>query len=210
MNPLADYLNEHPEASAANVSDVLKGLRTMSPGIRPVAPTGRVVGKAFTVKAFPGSILTVHKALTEASNGDILVVDGEGDVGAGALLGEIMARECARKKFAAIIVDGAVRDVDGIAELGFSVFARGVTPRVGTNRRLGATAIPVSCGGQIVRPGDLIVADADGVVNVPREASKDVLEGLQTLLEKERDLCVRIDAGDEIADLLGFRDQFAA
>lgn len=205
---LLAFLEARPTASAANLSDVLQGLHTMDPGIVPVASTSRVVGRAFTVRAYPGSIITVHKALTEARRGDVLVVDGEGDVRAGALIGEIMARECMRKGFAAVVVDGAVRDVDGIAELGLPVYARGMTPRVGTNRRLGRTGVEISCGGLLVRPGDVVVADRDGVVVVPASEAGTVRTGLAALLEKEAALCADIDAGHEIADLLEFRPLF--
>ena len=81
-------------ASTANVSDVLGSMGVMQPAIRSMVPGCKFVGRAFTVKAYPGSILTVHKALFEAGPGDVLVVDGEGDSGAGALMGEIMALEC--------------------------------------------------------------------------------------------------------------------
>lgn len=182
-------------ATTANVSDVLGSLGVMHPGIKPAVPGFRMVGRAFTVKAYPGSIITVHKALVEASPGDLLVVDGEGDIGSGALLGEIMALECQTKGFAGIVIDGAVRDVDGLRELGFPVFARGVTPRVGTNRRLGKTQVPVSCGGVVVHPGDIILGDDNGVVAIPQDQEAGLATALEALLAKEQQVMEEIRQG---------------
>jgi len=207
---MSDLEKKFGVATTANVSDVLGSLGVMHPGIKPSVPGFRVLGRAFTVKAYPGSIITVHKALFEASPGAVIVVDGEGDVSAGALLGEIMALECQTRGLAGIVIDGAVRDVDGLREVGFPVFARGVTPRVGTNRRLGRTQVPVSCGGIVVHPGDIILGDNNGVVAVPRDEEEGLAAALETLLAKEQKLMEGIKQGIFLAETLGFRDSFKA
>lgn len=191
-------------ATTANISDILGSIGVMHPDIKPAVPGLRALGRAFTVKAYPGSIITVHKALVEASPGDMIVVDGEGDVGSGALLGEIMALECQIKGFAGIVIDGAVRDVDGLQELGFPVFARGLTPRVGTNRRLGQTQVPVSCGGVVVHPGDIILGDGNGVVAIPQYKEEGLAAALETLLAKEQRLVEGIKQGVFLAERLDF------
>lgn len=207
---LISYLEANSEVGAANVSDVLGSLKTMEP-VFSVTTTERLYcGRAFPVTCYPGSIITVHKALTEASAGDVLVVNGEGDSSGGALLGEIMARECVRRGFAGIVLFGAVRDVRGISELNFPVHACASTPRVGTNRRLGPTVDSTVCAGQVVRKGDIIVADGDGVVVVPHEQEQEVLEKLKALVEREAELIQKIDEGHEIADLLDMRKEFSA
>jgi regulator of RNase E activity RraA len=198
------------QVTTANVSDVLGSLGVMHPAIQTVVPGSRLVGRAFTVKAYPGSIITVHKALVEASPGEVLVVDGEGDTGAGALLGEIMALECQTRGFAGAVIDGAIRDLDGLVEQGFPVFARGVTPRVGTNRRVGQTQVPVSCGGVAVHPGDLIVGDENGVVAIPQDREEGLAAALEALLAKEKALVQGIKEGRYLADTLGFRESFGA
>ena len=197
---MSDLKKQLGVATSANVSDVLGSLGVMHPGIKPAVSGFRMVGRAFTVKAYPGSIITVHKALVEASAGDLIVVDGEGDVGSGALLGEIMALECQTKGFAGIVIDGAVRDVDGLKELGFPVFARGVTPRVGTNRRLGRTQVPVSCGGIVVHPGDMIFGDNNGVVAIPQDKEDGLAAALAALLAKEEKMMEDIRRGIFLAD----------
>jgi len=207
---MSELENMFGAATTANVSDVLGSLGVMHPDIKPAVPGFRMLGRAFTVKAYPGSIITVHKALVEASPGDLIVVDGEGDVGAGALLGEIMALECQTKGFAGIAIDGAVRDVDGLRELGFPVFARGVTPRVGTNRRLGRTQVPVSCGGIVVHPGDIILGDDNGVVAVPQNEERGLAAALNALLAKEEKLMEDIKHGIFLAEGLGFKDSLKA
>jgi 4-hydroxy-4-methyl-2-oxoglutarate aldolase len=195
-------------SSTANVSDELGSMGVMLPAIHSMVPSCSFVGRAYTVKAYPGSILTVHKALFEAGPGDVLVVDGEGDSRAGALMGEIMALECQIKGFAGAVIDGAVRDVPGLVAQGFPVFARAVTPRVGTNRRLGQTQVPVSCGGVVVQPGDLVMGDDNGVVII----SKDQEEGLAAALEarwaKEEAMIQAVKEGIYLAETLGFLTQF--
>jgi 4-hydroxy-4-methyl-2-oxoglutarate aldolase len=198
------------QASTANVSDVLGSMGVMQPAIRSMVPGCKLLGRAFTVKAYPGSILTVHKALFEARAGHVLVVDGEGDSGAGALMGEIMALECQVKGFAGAVIDGAVRDVPGLVEQGFPVFARAATPRVGTNRRLGQTQVPVSCGGVVVWPGDLVMGDDNGVVVIPKDREEDLAAALEALQVKERKLIQGIREGIYLAEEFGFTDIFEA
>jgi 4-hydroxy-4-methyl-2-oxoglutarate aldolase len=198
------------QASTANVSDVLGSMGVMQPVIRSMVPGCKLLGRAFTVKAYPGSILTVHKALFEARAGDVLVVDGEGDSGAGALMGEIMALECQVKGFAGAVIDGAVRDVPGLVTQGFPVFARAATPRVGTNRRLGQTQIPVSCGGVVVRPDDLVMGDDNGVVVIPKDKEEDLAAALEALQVKERELIQGIREGIFLAEKFDFTAMFEA
>jgi RraA family protein len=206
---MSRLLEKLSQVSTANVSDVLESLGVLHPHITSVTPGKHMVGTAFTVRAYPGSIITVHKALLEASPGDVIVVDGEGDIQAGALFGEIMAKECAVKGFAGIVVDGAVRDVDGLLDEGLPVFARAVTPRVGTNRRLGATQVPISCGGVAILPGDLIVGDDNGVVVIPADKTETLIGALDALLEKERGLVEAIERGTYLAETLGFAALFS-
>jgi 4-hydroxy-4-methyl-2-oxoglutarate aldolase len=205
---MTELLAKLAHAATANVSDVLGSMVTMHPDICAIVPGKRLIGRAFTVKAYPGSIITVHKALTEAAVGDVIIVAGEGDVRAGALLGEIMALECQTRGFAGVVIDGAVRDVQGLREQGYPVFARGVTPRVGTNRRLGQTQIPVSCGGLVIHPGDLIFGDDDGVVAIPQNQELELAAALDALLAKEAKLVAGIQEGRYLAETLGFENIF--
>src|SRR5690606_26227640 len=98
--------------------------------------------------------------------------------------------------------------VVGLRELGLPTFSRHVTPRVGSNRRLGTVGQRISCGGITVEPGDWIVGDDDGVVVVPQAEAERLVEAGRALEDKERDIAARIDAGERIADILNFRAAF--
>ncbi len=202
------FIKENETVGTGNVSDILGSMNVMDPGIKPLKLGLRLVGRALTAKAYPGSIITVHKALYEAGPGDVLVVDASGDSVAGAMFGEIMSYEAQRVGLAGLVVDGAVRDVSGINELGFTVFARGKTPRVGTNRRVGEVNVPINCAGVVVNPGDIIFGDEDGVVVIPQAEEEQFIGRLKALLAREADIIKQIDAGMRVADILNFTEQF--
>jgi len=190
--------------ATATLSDAQKSLGIMRPAIRPLAPGMRIAAIAHTVKCYPGSIITVHKALLEARPGEVLVVDGEGDE-RGALFGELMTLQAQANGLAGIVVDGPVRDRVAVMASGFAVFASSVTPRVGSNRRVGETQIPIQCGGVVVRPGDVIVADDDGVAVIAFEQADAVVEAAEAIKRKEAAIREAIAAGQQLADLIGFR-----
>lgn len=201
-----DYIARLRRLDTAGVADAQKGIGILDPAIRSMVPGLKLAGPAFTVKCYPGSIITVHKAFTEAAPGDVLVVDGEGDARAGALIGELMSREAIERGFAGIVVDGPVRDLNGLRELRFPTFASAVTPRVGVNRRVGYTGIPVSVGGIIVRPGDYILADDDGVAVIPQEDLATIVEAVEGIERKEAGLVEAIGRGERLVDLLNFQE----
>lgn len=190
--------------ATATISDAQKSLGIMRPSIRPLAPGMRIAAVAHTVKCYPGSIITVHKALLEAKPGEVLVVDGEGD-DRGALFGELMTLQAQANGLAGIVVDGPVRDRAAVVVAGFAVFASSVTARVGSNRRVGETQIPIQCGGVVVRPGDVIVADDDGVAVIAIEQVEAVAEAAEAIKRKEVGIREAIAEGQQLADLIGFR-----
>ncbi|MEA4882981.1 MAG: RraA family protein [Clostridia bacterium] len=195
--------------ASANASDALNKTNTMDAAIKSVNPGKRVAGRAYTVDCYPGSIITCHKALGEVKPGQILVINGHGDP-SGAMWGGLMSLEAIQRGVAGVIVDGAVRDVNTIRELGLPVFAGHVTPCVGSNRTVGSTGNPIVCGGVIVRTGDLIIADDDGVVVVPEERIEEVLRRVAAIVEKEKDIAEKVRSGAHIADLIGMSDAIAA
>jgi regulator of RNase E activity RraA len=203
---VSDFVTRLERLEAAKVADAQGGLGVLDHGIRSIVPGLKVAGTAYTVKCYPGSIITVHKALTEAKAGDILVVDGEGDGRAGALMGEIMALECIDRGFKGIVCDGALRDANGLRDLKFPAFARHITPRVGVNRRLGLTGVDVTVGGVIVRTGDYILADDDGVAVIPQEKIAETLDKVEAIVVKEQGLVDAIGRKERLVDLLGFKE----
>ena len=142
--------------------------------IAPLAPTMRFAGPALTVEVRPGDNLMIHAALAIARPGDVIVVDGKGDLGS-ALMGEIMSQQALALGVAAVVIDGAVRDAEAIRALGFPMFAAGLNPNGPTKAVAGRLNHPVSVGGVTVRPGDLVVGDADGVTVIEREKAAAML-----------------------------------
>jgi regulator of RNase E activity RraA len=162
--------------SASDVSDAMGRFYAMDPGI--VSRTGLpLCGVAVTVNARPGDNLMVHKAMELARTGDVLVVCTNGCT-TSAIFGDIMANTAVAVGLGGLVVDGAVRDVEGLKALGLPTYSRAVTPGACDTDGPGEVNVPVSCGGVVVAPGDVVVGDADGVVVVPREDAAVVLERL--------------------------------
>lgn len=161
-----------------DISDVLNRMYTMSPDIKNVVNDARICGPACTVKVFPGDNLMVHKALDVARPGDVIVVDTSCSQ-RNAVIGDLIANKARHRGISGFIIDGLVRDLPGIAETGLPVFARGVTSFGPLHRGPGELNHPVSCGGIVVNPGDIVAADPSGVTVVRKEFARDVLGRLQ-------------------------------
>jgi RraA family protein len=161
-----------------DISDLLNRLYAVNPAIQCLtSPEHVLCGPACTVKVFPGDNLMVHKALDVAQPGDIVVVDSGGST-SNAVLGDLISTKAKHRKIAGFIIDGLVRDLPSILPLDFPVFARGTTPIGPLHRGPGEINFPICCGGIVVNPGDLIVADAAGVIVVPREIAAELLDRL--------------------------------
>jgi 4-hydroxy-4-methyl-2-oxoglutarate aldolase len=169
---LIDRAAQYPSSILADVA----GRRgALSSRIAPLAPTMRVTGSALTVEVRPGDNLMIHAAMAIAKPGDVLVIDGKGDENS-ALMGEIMVSQCMACGIAGVIIYGAVRDTEAIRALGFPMYAIGANPNGPTKLVPGRLNWPISVGGVTVQPGDLIVADGDGVVVVEPAKVPAVLE----------------------------------
>lgn len=141
-------------------------------------------GPAVTVRVRPGDNLMIHKALMMVQPGDVLVIDGGGDV-TQALVGGLMRTTCMAKKLGGLVIDGAIRDLCEWAQDGMPIFARGHTHRGPGKDGPGEINIALACAGLAVLPGDLVVGDADGVIAVPADEAADVLERCRAHLKKE-------------------------
>ena len=162
-----------------DISDMLNRMYTMDSGIKSYGSVAKVVGPACTVKTFPGDNLMVHKSMDVAQPGDVIVIDTGGSQGS-AVLGDLVSSKALHRGVAGFIVDGLIRDVEGIKEIGLPVFARGVTPFGPLHRGPGELNFAVSCGGIVVNPGDIIVADENGVVVVRKEFAHATVEQLES------------------------------
>lgn len=166
----------------SDISDLLNRMYTMSSEIHNVINDLPIVGSACTVKVFPGDNLMVHKALDIVKPGDVIVVDASG-CRSNAVLGDLVASKAKHRGVAAFVIDGLVRDLPAMREVGLPVFARGVTPVGPLHRGPGEINYPVSCGGIVVNPGDIILGDMTGVVVVRRDFADDVL--MRAFAQKE-------------------------
>jgi RraA family protein len=201
-----DPLRRIARVPTAILSDALGRLGTMAAAIKPVVPGMRLTGIAHTVRCFPGDYLTLLKALAEAREGEVLVVDGGGMLEA-ALLGRLMAIEARRKGLHGFIIDGAVRDVRDLEEVGVPVFARAATPRVGTAEHLQETQVPIICGGAPVQPGDIVHGDEDGVVVFPPKKLRAVASRAQEILRHEDEVVRKLKRGRPLAELTKLFDR---
>ncbi|HTH79220.1 MAG TPA: RraA family protein, partial [Ramlibacter sp.] len=164
----AGIVQEAARYQAAIIADVAGRRGALDGRIRAVRPNMKLAGTAFTVEVRPGDNLMIHAAMSLAKPGDVIVVDGKGDVGA-ALMGTIMMTACKQLGIAGVVIDGAVRDTLEIEEMGFPVFAAGYNPNGPTKNIAGRIGHPISVGGVTVHAGDFVIGDADGVVVVERE-----------------------------------------
>jgi regulator of RNase E activity RraA len=176
-----------------NLADAMGRFHFMDPGIK--SRTGvPLCGVAVTVNARPGDNLMVHKALEIAKPGDIIVVSTNGNT-TSAVFGELMCHSAVAAKLGGIVVDGAIRDVEGIAALGFPAFSRSVTPGGGDKDGPGEINVAISCGNTVVTAGDVVAGDSDGVVVVPRLDAAEVLDHVEQLVEREKKRIEEIRGG---------------
>jgi regulator of RNase E activity RraA len=189
-----DVVNLYADFSSPNISDNMNRINGASAEIRPMHGPEKLLGSAFTVRTRPGDNLIVHKALDMLEPGDALVVDAGGDT-TNAIFGEIMTRIAIKKGATGLVVDGAIRDAATFAEAGFPCFARGATHRGPYKDGPGEINVPITVGGAIVRPGDVVFGDADGVVVVPLEEAEELAEKVRKIVEKEAVMMREIDEG---------------
>ncbi|WP_442853704.1 RraA family protein [Arthrobacter sp. ZBG10] len=168
---------------AANISDAQERIGVAS-ALSPSWPGARLAGPAYTVWTRPGDNLYIHKALEEVQPGDVIVVNGGGDQSR-ALIGDMIGIRARNQGVAGFVIDGAVRDADALAECGLPVFARSVTPAGPYKFGPGRLQIPVAIDGVVVAPGDLVIADADGVVVVRRDDAEQVLAQAEAIEARE-------------------------
>lgn len=192
--PSDELLSEFRGRATPNVADALGRFHFMDPGLQ--SRTGLpLCGVAVTVNARPGDNLMVHKALEVAQPRDVLVVSTNGNTTT-AVFGELMGHTAVGAKLGGIVVDGAIRDVDGLKGLEFPAFSRTVSPGACDKDGPGEVNVPISCGNTVVMPGDIVLGDDDGVVVVPREDAAEVLEAVKALEERERKRIEAIEAGE--------------
>ena len=205
--PEAEALKALAAAPTAMLSDALGRWGNMDAAIRPVAAGMQCFGPAFTLRCWPADNLTIHRAVELADHGDVLVIDG----GSGrdtALIGDILVYAARLRGVAGIVLQGLIRDSAALAAQGLPVFSSGATARGPVKETLGALQVPIQCGGVLVRPGDLVAGDDDGVVIVPREQVSAIAERIRLIHEREEQVKKALAAGQTTVDILGLRAKF--
>jgi regulator of RNase E activity RraA len=177
------------------IGDVMGGRLVGTTALRPVNRSSiSTCGNAFTVRVRAGDNLLIHKALAMLQAGDVLVVDGEGDISR-ALVGEIMMTAARVRGAVAFVMDGAIRDVDAFEEQRFPCWARGVSLRGPYKDGPGSINVAVVVGGMLVQPGDVIVGDSDGIVAVPAALATQVAAKAHAKVRDEQSTIAAILAG---------------
>ncbi|RYY92721.1 MAG: RraA family protein [Comamonadaceae bacterium] len=177
------------------IGDVLGARLLGTTALRPVNRSAvTACGRAFTVRVRAGDNLLVHKALDLLQPGDVLVVDSEGDTSR-ALVGEIMMTSARVRGAVAFVMDGAVRDAEAFEEHRFPCWARGISPRGPYKDGPGSISVPVTVGGMVVHPGDVVVGDTDGVVAVPAALAEETGRKAREKVAQEQATIAAILAG---------------
>jgi regulator of RNase E activity RraA len=195
----ASLITEFSGVATSIISDNMERLPGAT-GILPYHAGGPLIGTALTVKTRQGDNLAIHAALKVARPGDVIVVDGGGDVSQ-ALIGEIILTHAESIGVAGFVIDGAIRDVVAIRASRLPCYARGVTHKGPYKNGPGAINVPISIGGLVVKPGDLIVGDDDGIVAIEPSVAERLLPGIRAQEELER---------NKIAKFKGARLQVAS
>lgn len=183
------------------LSDCMGRFGAMTADMRPLFDAIRFAGPAVTARTLASDLAAVFKAIDISTPGDVVVVDAHGSKDT-AFWGENMTISAQNRGVAAAVIDGACRDVVEIRRLGFPLYSRGIVPNVAAIAGYGQVNVSVQCGGQPVAPGDLIVADENGVVVVPLHAAAELLQRTRALLETEHVLQDKLRTGSTIGELV--------
>jgi 4-hydroxy-4-methyl-2-oxoglutarate aldolase len=197
------------ELGVATVHEAIGRAGYLGPGLRPIQDGTRVGGTAVTALCWPGDNLMIHAAVEQCQAGDLLVVTTASPCTDG-LFGELLATSLAARGVRGLIIEAGVRDTAELRAMGFPVWSAAVSAQGTVKETLGAVNVPVSVGGQIVRPGDAIIADDDGVVCVPRTGVSQALTAAQERVAKEDQSRKALADGQLGLDLYGLRDKLTA
>jgi 4-hydroxy-4-methyl-2-oxoglutarate aldolase len=180
----------------------------MRPYMRPVYAAARVAGSAVTVLCQPGDNLMIHAAIEVCEPGDVLVVATTSKSSDG-MFGELLATSCQAHGIAGLIIDAGVRDVAELSNLNFPVWARAISAQGTVKASAGSVNVEIVCAGALVRPGDVVVGDQDGVVRVSRETAAEVARLALARLAREEKSRERLRNGELGVDFYGLRAKLA-
>ena len=202
-------VNQLAALGVATVHEAIGRAGYLGPGLRPIQDGTRVGGTAVTALCWPGDNLMIHAAVEQCQAGDLLVVTAASPCTDG-MFGELLAISLAARGVRGLVIEAGVRDVADLRAMGFPVWSAAVSAQGTVKETPGSVNLPISIGGQIVRPGDAIIADDDGVVCVPRAEAGQALAAAQARVAKEEQNRKALADGQLGLDLYGLRDKLAA
>jgi 4-hydroxy-4-methyl-2-oxoglutarate aldolase len=197
------------ELGVATVHEAIGRAGYLGPGLRPIQHGTRTGGTAVTALCWPGDNLMIHAAVEQCQAGDLLVVTTASPSTDG-FFGELLATSLAARGVRGLVIEAGVRDVAELRAMSFPVWSAAVSAQGTVKETAGAVNVPVAVGGQVVRPGDAILADDDGVVCVPRADVGQALEAARARVAKEERSRAALAGGELGLDLYGLRDKLAA
>lgn len=189
------------------ISDCTQGLNNLDASIKPLKEEYRIAGRAFTVKMPVGDNLVVLRAIREARPEDVLVIDAKGDTYR-AVAGDFIVGLAQTLGIQGIVIDGVVRDINGVKDLDFPVFCKGTTVAASGKAGWGEINVPISCGGTTIFPGDIIVGDSDGVVVIPQENAEIILQ--QSKNKIHQDITRAKEISGNVEESKKYIDEFLA
>ncbi len=202
-------VNQLAALGVATVHEAIGRAGYLGPGLRPIQDGTRVGGTAVTALCWPGDNLMIHAAVEQCQVGDLLVVTAASPCTDG-MFGELLATSLAARGVRGLVIEAGVRDVADLRAMRFPVWSAAVSAQGTVKETPGSVNLPISIGGQIVRPGDAIIADDDGVVCVPRAEAGQALAAAQARVAKEEQNRKALADGQLGLDLYGLRDKLAA